>query len=225
MKLNKNFLLLLGLAVAAVLSSCSMNSAGGGIKSYHAYDRPVKLPKDPGAVEVKVSLSTQRVYVMEGNRMLMVMPVSVGEASTPTPTGNFRIYNKEAKHRSKIDGFAVTGSKATRTTLKNKPGGSRFKGMPLPYWCEFKPTYGFHTGWIKHSPCTNGSIRMHENLAPKFFRIVSKGTHVNISYSQPEDEKHSHIPLPPDAGPLPDYPTDMYLGDGYFSQHKSPGFD
>jgi hypothetical protein len=66
---------------------------------------------------------------------------------------------------------------------------------------------------------------MHENLSPKFFRLVSVGTPVSISYSQPEDAAYANIPLPPDAGPLKDYSGDMYLGDGYFTRHKTPKFD
>jgi hypothetical protein len=62
---------------------------------------------------------------------------------------------------------------------------------------------------------------MHENLSPKFFRLVSVGTPVNISRSQPEDATVS-VPLPPDAGPLPDYQGTMYITDGYFNQHKPP---
>jgi beta-galactosidase GanA len=95
----------------------------------------------------------------------------------------------------------------------------------MPYWCEFKSAYGFHTGWVKHTPCTHGCIRMHENLSPKFFRLVSIGTPVSISYSQPEDAQWANMALPPDAGPLPDYPTSAYVGDDYFSQHKAPKFD
>ena len=66
---------------------------------------------------------------------------------------------------------------------------------------------------------------MHENLAPKFFRLVSNGTPVSIAYSQPEDASVGRIPLPPDAGPLPDYHGSMYVGDGYFIRHKAPSFN
>ncbi len=192
------FILAFATLGAASFSSCSMNKAGGGIASYQAYDRPAKLPENPSAVIVKVSLSRQRAYLMEGGKMLMSMPVSIGAPETPTPTGDFRISEKEWKRR---DG-----------------------GTPLPYWCGFKPGYGFHTGWLKHHPCTNGCIRMHENLAPKFFRMVSIGTPVSISYRQPEDAEWADMPLPPDAGPLPDYEPGMYTGDGYFSHHKIPEF-
>ncbi|WP_411826455.1 L,D-transpeptidase [Luteolibacter sp. AS25] len=223
---TRSFLLgIAGVFCSLVFSSCSMNKAGGGITAYQAYDRPAKLAKDPGAVQVKVSLSKQRVYVMEGGEMLLAMPVTVGESISPTPVGDFTIYKKDEKHREDIHGYASDGKSVKQTTRSGKPGGWKFKGTPMPYWCEFKPEFGFHTGWVKHTPCTNGCIRMHENLAPKFFKLVSEGTPVSISYHQDEDEKWANMALPPDAGPLADYPEEMYFGDGYFSRHITPEFD
>lgn len=219
----------LALSTAALglawLTSCSAPRGSGSLATYHAYDRPAKLPSNPSNVRVKVSLSRQRVYVMEGSEMLLAMPASVGKSSSPTPAGTFRIFNKEAKRRANTHGYAYNGSQIKQTTLGGRPSGWSFKGTPMPYWCEFKPAYGFHTGWVKHHPCTHGCIRLHENLAPKFFRLVSIGTPVQIAHSQPEDATHGNIPLPPDAGPLPDYPGTMYVSDGYFSRHKSPHFD
>lgn len=213
------------LALVMGFSSCAMSSGLKGISAYQAYDRPAKLPSDPSAVKVKVSLSKQRVYVMEGAEILMVMPVSVGAPSSSTPTGNFRIKSKKTTHRDHLSGYATDGKTSRKVKVGGAPAGWKYKGLPMPYWCEFKPNYGFHTGWVKHSPCTNGCIRMHENLAPKFFRLVSVDTPVSIEYSQPEDAEHANIPLPPDAGPLKDYSEDMYLGNGYFSHHKTPHFD
>lgn len=211
---------------AAFMSSCSSIPTGGiALASYHQYDRPTKLPKNPANVRVKVSLSKQRTYVMEGNEMLLAMPVSVGAPGTPTPSGNFTIYNKVEKKRANTHGYAYSGNKVQKTMLSSKPAGWSFKGTPMPYWCEFKANYGFHTGWIKHHPCTHGCIRMHENLAPKFYRLVKVGTPVSIAYSQPEDATYGNIPLPPDSGPLPDYVGTMYTGEGYFRQHKTPTYD
>jgi hypothetical protein len=195
-----------------------------GLAVYHAYDRQTKLPTNPNNVKVKVSLSKQRTYVMEGSEVLLSMPVSVGTSSTPTPSGNFRIFNKVEKKRANSHGYAFKGDQVKKSMISSKPVGWSFKGTPMPYWCEFKTNYGFHTGWVKHHPCTHGCIRMHENLAPKFFRLVKVGTPVNIAYSQPEDAT-VNMTLPPDAGPLPDYASSMYLGDGYFKQHKTPKYD
>lgn len=225
-----NFKSILTLAVvassAALFSSCSnIPSGGSGLAAYHAYDRPTKLPKNPSAVKVKVSLSKQRTYVMEGSEVLLSMPVSVGAPGSTTPSGNFTIFNKVEKKRANTHGYAYSGNQVKKTMLSSRPPGWSFKGTPMPYWCEFKANYGFHTGWVKHTPCTHGCIRMHENLAPKFYRLVKVGTPVSIAYSQPEDSTLGNIPLPPDAGPLPDYAGTMYTGDGYFTQHKSPKYD
>jgi len=225
MNLRTVLVLAVAVSTAAFMSSCSnMPSGGSGLGAYQAYDRPAKLPKNPGNVRVKVSLSKQRTYVMEGSEILLAMPVSVGTSSSPTPSGNFKIFTKTEKRRANTHGYAYSGNSVKKCKLSQRPPGYSFKGTPMPYWCEFKPAYGFHTGWVKHSPCTHGCIRMHENLAPKFFRLVKVGTPVSISYSQPEDATYGNIPLPPDAGPLPDYPVSMYLGDGYFKQHKAPSF-
>lgn len=227
MRLKTVFLAILGAVGALAFPSCSMKAeSGSGLRAYQAYDRPATLPKNPQAVQVKVSLRRQRAYVMEDGEMLLVMPVSVGMPDSPTPTGTFRISKKEPKRRASAHGYAYKGNQVRKSAWDNKSCGWSFKGTPMPYWCEFKPSYGFHTGWVRHSPCTSdGCIRMHENLAPKFFHMVSIGTPVNISYSQPEDAQWANIPLHPDAGPLPDHPRSMYLGDGYFTHHKTPEFD
>ena len=225
MKIPSTIALAAALVAAIALPSCNSNMMGrSGLGAYNAYDVPTKLPSDSSKVRVKVSLSKQRVYVMEGSEMLMAMPVSVGAPGTSTPSGNFRIFNKDAKHRANTHGYAYSGNQVKQTFISAKPAGWSFKGTPMPYWCEFKPNYGFHTGWVKHQPCTHGCIRMHENLSPKFFRLVSVGTPVNIAYSQPEDSTVK-VTLPPDAGPLPDYPGTMYTGEGYFHQHKTPTYN
>jgi hypothetical protein len=226
MNFKSTLILAVATSAAAFLSSCSTtSSSGSGLAAYHAYDRPAKLPSNPNNVKVKVSLSKQRTYVMEGSEVLLSMPVSVGSPGTATPSGSFRVFNKVAKKRANSHGFAYSGSNVKKTMLSSKPAGWSFKGTPMPYWVEFKPNYGFHTGWVKHHPCTHGCIRLHENVAPKFFQLVKVGTPVSIAYSHPEDAIHGNIPLPPDSGPLPDYAASMYLGDGYFSQHKAPKFN
>ena len=175
---------------------------------------------------MKVSTNNQMVYVMEGSKPLLVMPVSVGTSSTPTPKGHFRIFRKVQKHRANSHGYAYQGNKVRRCYLRSKPSGWSFKGTPMPYWCEFKAHYGFHTGWMKNQPCTHGCIRMHENLSPKFFNLVKNGTPFYIAHSQPEDATlGKNVPRPPDAGPLPNYPTSMMLSDGYFHRHNKPTYN
>ncbi len=230
----KQSLLLFAAALSAmVFSSCTNmstgSSSGGSLGTYEAYDVPAKLPSNPSAVRVKVSLSKQLVYVMENGQPLMVMPVSVGEPATPTPSGSFRIFKKEHLHRANSHGYAYSGNQARKAKIGSKPAGWSFKGTPMPYWCEFKSNYGFHTGWVKHRPCSHGCIRMHQNASPKFFRLVSTGTPVSIAHTQPEDATlGANVKKPIDAGPLPDYTAQnslFYVGNDYFTKHKTPTYN
>ncbi len=220
-------LLLLPAALCLAIVSCTNSgmSGGSGMSAYTNYDLPASLPGNASAVRVKVSIKNQMAYVMEGNKPLLVMPVAVGTTSTPTPQGSFRIFKKEHHHRANSHGWAYNGSQARKSYIGSRPSGWSFKGTPMPYWCEFKANYGFHTGWMKPYPCTHGCIRMHENLAPKFYRLVREGTPVSISSSQPEDATiGKNVPRPPDAGPLPDYPGSFYIGNDYFTKHKTPSY-
>lgn len=216
-------------ATAWALSSCATNNSGGSYssanyKTYVNYDVPTKLPSNPNNVRVKVSTSKQIVYVMEGNQPLMVMPVSVGKPKSPTPKGNFRIYYKDADRRAQTHGYATNGSSYKGyNKSKPAPAGWSKKGTPMPYWSEFKSAYGFHTGWLKPYPCTAGCIRMHQNLAPKFFRLVKTGTPVNISTSQPEDATlGAKLKRPPNADPFPGYSVQDKMSGKVYSLHKKP---
>ena len=211
-------------------SSCSstpvVSSKSAAMRAYEAYDRPATLPSNPSNVRVKVSLKNRMVYVMEGSKPLLIMPVTVGKSSTPTPSGTFRINTKNHYYRANTHGYAVSGDKIRECYLRNKPSGWSFKGTPMPYWCEFKPAYGFHTGWMKPYPASAGCLRMHKNVAPKFFRLVSTGTQVSISSTQPEDATIGrNIPRPPDSTPFPSNPDRMMaLTQDFFTQHKTPTY-
>ena len=223
-------LALVACAASLFCSSCSNapvgNSMSAARQAYENYNRPASLPKNPSAVRVKVSLSNQMAYVMEGNKALLVMPVTVGKSSTPTPTGSFRILSKNHYYRANTHGYAIKGDVVRGTYLRNKPAGWQFKGTPMPYWCEFKSAYGFHTGWMKPFPASGGCLRMHKNVAPKFFRLVSVGTPISISMTQPEDGSIGrNIPRPPDSTPFPGNPDVMMAKtQDFFTQHQVPTY-
>src|SRR5882724_2734939 len=96
---------LIPLAAAIVFTSCSIAPVGTG-GPYHV---TAYKPNDPSKVRVKVSLSKQNVYVMEGDRLLMAVATSVGIPAKPTPKGSFTIYSKQEEKRSGSYGFRVQG--------------------------------------------------------------------------------------------------------------------
>ena len=150
-------------SVLAAFSSCTAPKKGNYSPSF---DPPAKAVKNPANVRVKISTGAQRVYVMEGNEVLLATPCSVGTASTPTPAGNFTIYSKTANRRR-----------------VSQPGA----GYPMTFWMEFKSAYGMHFGWVKPYPCTHGCVRLPIKSAQKIFGMVRTGTPLNIASSQPED--------------------------------------
>src|SRR5947209_17584451 len=132
-------------ALAAVfLTGCGTTTTGFTGGNYHVV---AHRAHNPDAVRVKVSLSKQNVYVMEGDRCLMAAATTVGISEKPTPRGSFRIYAKEEHKRSGSYGFRVQGDKVIPATAgANIPG--RYVGYPMGYWCEFAPAYGFHQGYV-----------------------------------------------------------------------------
>jgi hypothetical protein len=175
-------LTVLSVLAAGALTGCQTTTGGG---SSFTFDPPAKQPRNPSNVSVKLSTGAQRLYVVEGNDVLLATPVCVGTASTPTPHGNYTIYSKTANRRR-----------------VSNPGA----GYPMTYWMEFKPAYGMHWGFVKPHPATHGCVRMPLKAAQKTFNLVRTGTPINISRSQPWDATigkslprvdDSHLPDPP----------------------------
>ncbi len=178
----KYFQLIPSLVALAFLSACA------GVSKVSTYDVPVSSPTNPDNVRVKVSLQRQNVYVMEGDRPLLVAATNVGTPNKPTPRGNFRVNRKEAHKRSYSYGFWSRGNEVRPGTSGKPPGsGYRYVGYPMAYWVEFYPAYGFHSGYVWPVPRTHGCLRLHKSVAPKFFNLVKVGTPINIAYTQPED--------------------------------------
>src|SRR5438128_11579533 len=182
MRMLKRLVFLLALCGPFIFTSCETSRVTSG-GPYHV---TAYKPNDPSKVVVKVSLSKQNVYVMEGDRCLMAVACSVGIPSKPTPRGNFTIYRKEEDKRSGSYGFRVQGNQVVPAEAgSNIPG--RYVGYPMGFWCEFAPAYGFHQGFVHPVPRTHGCLRMHKEAASRFYELVRIGTPVNVASSQPED--------------------------------------
>lgn len=166
-----------------------------------SYRVTAKRPHDPSKVSVKLSLATQNVYVMEGDRLLMAVQGNVGTPSAPTPAGNFTIYNK----------------------IKNKRRVSQpDAGYPMAYWCEFKPAYGFHEGFVHARPRTHGCIRLHREAAARLFALVRIGTPVHIAKDLPEDAKFASQVRRLDQSRDPDPPRSQMMSASWFKDPPGP---
>ena len=178
-----SFALAVTAAGLAFLTGCTTQTGVGGSSS--SYNPVAYKPHNPSAVRVKVSLSKQVVYVMEGSKPLLVAATNVGIPGKPTPSGHFNITRKEKDKRSGTYGFYRSGGVVRPAEAGH--GSGEYVGYPMAFWCEFKPEYGFHQGYVWPVPRSHGCLRLHHNVAPKFFALVHVGTPVDIAQTQPED--------------------------------------
>ena len=195
----KNVLLgtLMPLLALVVLTGCETTRPVGN--NSFTFDPPVRQPRNPANVQVKLSTGAQRLYVVEGNEVLLATPVSVGTPSTPTPHGNYKIYSKTANRRR-----------------VSNPGA----GYPMTYCMEFKSAYGMHWGFVKPHPSTMGCVRMPLKAAQKTFNLVRSGTPINISTSQPWDATVGKSLPRLDDSALPNPPMSYMLSPQVFADAK-----
>lgn len=201
---------------------------GGCAKLQSARKKPYSVkalkPENPAKVRVKVSLSKQIVYVLEGDRLLLAAATCIGTPQKPTPKGEFSIQYKEAEKRSRSYGYFVQ-DKQIVPGESAKPLPGKFVGYPMGYWCEFKPSYGFHSGYVHPVPRTHGCLRLHKDVAPKFFALVSNGTPVSIREEQPEDAQHAKTVQRPADYLDPDPPAEWMISNKAFEKPKGSLFE
>jgi lipoprotein-anchoring transpeptidase ErfK/SrfK len=200
-----------------LLTGCA---TGGHVTAGGPYHVTAYKPNNPSAVRVKVSLSQQNVYVMEGDRCLMAAAISVGMPNKPTPHGSFTIYSKQEHKRSGEYGFSVQGNNIVATTSGH--AGGHYVGYPMGYWCEFAPGYGFHQGFVHPVPRTHGCIRLKGEAAAKFFALVRIGTPVNIASNQPEDATIGPKVVRVDDSRTPDPPASVMVSEAAFESPSGP---
>jgi hypothetical protein len=184
-------------AAALFLTSCgTMTTVSSG--NYHVI---AHKPNDPSKVVVKLSLKTQNLYVLEGDRLLMAVQGNVGKPGAATPTGDYTIYNKEKKRRRASEPDA---------------------GYPMAYWCEFKSAYGFHEGFVHPYPHTHGCVRLHKEAAARLFALTRIGTPVHIADSLPEDKEFGSQVRRLDQSKDPDPPRSYMMSDAWFKDPPGP---
>jgi len=175
--------------------------ATGKVASASSYHVTAYRPHDPSRVKVKLSTSTQNLYVLEGDRLLMAVQANVGKPGTATPHGHFRIYSKQKERRR-----------------QSEPD----RGYPMAYWCEFAPAYGFHEGFVWAVPHTHGCVRLHKEAAARLFALVQIGTPVDIETSLPEDAKYGSQVVRLDQSRDPDPPRSVLMSSSWFTDPPGP---
>lgn len=133
---------------------------------------------------IEVSLKDQRATLFHLGKVVAVAPISSGREGKGTPVGSFRVIQKSPDHRSSLYGNYVRDGKVVKENVDirkgGRPSGSRFEGVPMPYFMRFTGAYGLHAGNVPGYPASSGCVRLPERHAKRFFDAVKVGTPVVV---------------------------------------------
>lgn len=139
-----------------------------------------------GAPSIVIDLSEQQASFYKGNKLVGVSAISSGREGYGTPTGQYKITQKNPNHVSNLYGDYVNaqGDVLVRNVAYKKdpmPPGARFAGSPMPYFMRLGRTaVGLHQGFLPGVPDSHGCIRMPERMVKIFFEQAPPGTPVTI---------------------------------------------
>jgi lipoprotein-anchoring transpeptidase ErfK/SrfK len=138
-----------------------------------------------GNSSILIVLGEQKAFYYKGGELVGVSAISTGREGFGTPTGRFKIIQKDKDHKSSIYGDYVDAQgnvikKDIDLTKDPKPPGAIFDGAKMPYFLRIVGGTGMHAGFLPGYPASHGCIRMPEFMAEAFFRNTPKGTPVEI---------------------------------------------
>ena len=140
----------------------------------------------PDNTNVVVSLSRQRVYLMLNNEIVIDSPISSGRRGHTTPSGTFRIKEKELNHFSNIYGnFVDRTGRVVRSGISARidsaPSGTHYEGAPMRFFMRLTDQgVGMHIGILPGYAASHGCIRLPADVAPLIYGKVKPGTTVVV---------------------------------------------
>lgn len=142
---------------------------------------------------VYICLSQQRGRLYVDGQVAADWPVSTGVSGHPTPTGNFRVMEKDSDHVSSsygkvynAEGKCIDSNATPRTTV---PEGGKYVGSAMPNFLRLTGDgIGIHTGRVRAGQrLSHGCIRTPNVIARKLFHLAQVGTTRVVVCQQVED--------------------------------------
>ena len=123
-----------------------------------------------------ISIPNRKIVLIENGKVVRTFPVAVGKASTPTPTGDFRIVTQ-------VSHPTWYGPKQVVPPGPGNPVGTRWMGLGYK-------GYGIHGTNEPRSvgkASSHGCIRMRNRDVEQLFELVHVGDPVEIVNQKPEE--------------------------------------
>lgn len=133
---------------------------------------------------IVVNLREQKAYLYRYRELVAESPISSGREGKRTPSGRFSVIEKDAAHRSTLYGNYVRNGKVVKANIDirqgGRPPGTKFEGVPMPYFLRFSGACGLHAGKVPGYPASSGCIRLPKRQAKRFYDAVRVGTPVIV---------------------------------------------
>jgi lipoprotein-anchoring transpeptidase ErfK/SrfK len=139
---------------------------------------------DTSGRRIVVNLKAQKATMYHKGKLVAESRVSSGREGKGTPVGKYRVIEKDANHRSSLYGNYVRDGKIVKENVDirkaARPAGSKFVGVPMPYFLRFTGAYGLHAGNLPGYPASSGCVRLPKRQAKRFYDAVRVGTPVTV---------------------------------------------
>ncbi len=138
-----------------------------------------------GSPRIVIDLSDQKARFYKSNVLVGETPISSGDAQHRTPTGNFKVVQKNIDHRSSlygdyVDQYGNVVVKDVDSRKDKRPPGTKYLGADMAYFLRFNHGIGMHAGFLPGYPASHGCVRLPEHMAAKFFEHSNLGTPVKV---------------------------------------------
>ena len=138
-----------------------------------------------GPPSIIINLNKQTAAFYKGVKLVGISAISSGREGFDTPSGNYKISQKDLNHASNLYGDYVDalGNVVVKDVDVEKdpcPPGLSFRGAPMPYFMRITGGVGMHQGFLPGVPDSHGCIRMPEKMAKLFWANAPQGTPVIV---------------------------------------------
>jgi len=138
-----------------------------------------------GSPSIIIRLRDQTASFYKGDKLVGVSAISTGREGFETPTGRFKIIQKNIDHHSTLYGDYVDAQgnilvRDVDVKKDPKPPGAVFAGAPMPFFMRVHGGVGMHQGFLPGVPDSHGCIRMPRNMAEIYFANAPMNTPVTI---------------------------------------------
>lgn len=142
---------------------------------------------------IYICLDQQRGRLYVNDQVAADWPVSTGVVGRETPTGSYRISQKEKHYASNRYGkmYNAEGRCINRDAdafTQPVPEGGKFVGSPMPNWMRLTSCgVGMHTGKVRAGMrLSHGCIRTPDSMAEQLFELAPRGTRVVVTQATEE---------------------------------------